>query len=221
MQVEILHRPAYALAVVKLDAGEQVKAEAGAMVSMDTHVKMETQSGGLGKGLKRMLLGGESFFQNTFTAEGQPGEVTFAPTLPGDIIHRAMDGEWIIQGSSYLASTPSIEIDSKFGGFKGFFSGEGLFMLKATGKGDLIINSFGAIHEIDVDGEYIVDTGHIVAFESTLDYKINRVGGWKSTILSGEGLVCRFSGKGRLWIQTRNGSEFGKVLGPLLPEKSR
>lgn len=219
MQVTIEHKPSYALAVCRLDVGERVKAESGAMVSMSSNVEIETSSGGIRKGLKRALFGGESFFQNVFTARDAPGEVTFAPTLPGDIKEIALDGDLIIQGTSYLASSPSITVDSKFKGFKGLFSGEGMFMLKASGAGDLIINSFGAIHEVDVDGSYIVDTGHIVAFEPKLEYKVKRVGGWVSTIFSGEGLVCRFEGSGKLWLQTRHPSEFGKAIGGKLPAK--
>ncbi len=220
MQIDIQHRPSYALAICNLDAGEQVKGESGAMVSMSSHVKIETTSGGIGKGLKRMLLGGESFYQNTFTAEGAPGEVTLAPTLPGDIIHIPLDGELIVQGTSYLASSPAITVDSKFKGFKGLFSGEGMFMLKCSGQGELLLNAFGAIHEVDVDGEYIVDTGHIVAFQPSIDFKIARVGGWVATIFSGEGLVCRFNGKGKLYLQSRHPGEFGSLIGGKLPPRS-
>ncbi len=219
MQISIEHRPAYALAICRLDTDEQMKAESGAMLSMSSNVGIQSSSGGVMKGLKRALLGGESFFQNTFTAEHAPGEVTFAPTLPGDIVHLPLNGEVVVQGTSYLASSPGIDVNTRFKGFKGLFSGEGVFMLKVAGKGDLLLSAFGAIHEVEVDGEYVVDTGHIVAFESSLDFKIARVGGWAATFFSGEGLVCRYQGKGKLWLQTRHPHEFGSLIGPKLPPR--
>ena len=226
MQITIEHRPSYALAVVALDAEETVVAEGGSMVSMDTHVRIETSAGkkgegklkGLMKGLKRKLAG-ESFFQNRYTAGGASGEVTFAPTLQGDIdVHELNQGTFFLQSSSFVCSDDRIEIDAKWGGAKTFFGGEGLIMLKASGSGPIAFNSFGAIKEIDVDGNYTVDTGHIVAFEDTLQFDISKFGGgWKSFLLGGEGLVCRFNGRGKLWIQTRNSKEFGQLIGQKLP----
>ncbi len=205
------------MAVCWLAVSESVMAESGAMVSMSPNINIASVAGGVTKGLKRRLLGGESFFQNTFTAQDAPGEVALAPALPGDIVRIRLDGEAIVQGSSYLASSPAIAVDTKFKGFKGFFSGEGAFMLKASGTGDLLVNAFGAIHEMDVDGEVVVDTGHVVAFDSGLDFRIRRVGGWIATLFSGEGLVCRFHGKGRIWMQSRNPKAYGSLIGRLLP----
>ncbi|MCO4744699.1 MAG: TIGR00266 family protein [Proteobacteria bacterium] len=227
MNIDIQHGPAYALAIVHLDPGETVVAEGGAMVSMDTHVTMETTTkkkegqgllGGLMSGLKRMVAG-ESFFQNHFTAQGSPGEVTFAPSLQGDIMQNELSGNTIfLQSTAYLCSGTDVEIDAKWGGAKTFFGGEGLIMLKASGNGPCVFNSFGGIREIDVDGDYIVDTGHIVAFEDSLQFKVTRFGGgWKAFIFGGEGLVCRFTGTGKLWIQTRNPQAFGELIGAKLP----
>lgn len=223
MQVNIEYRPSFALAIVKLAPNESVTAESGAMVSMSSNILIKTSmgapGGGVLKALKRMVVG-ESFFMNTFTAQGAEGEVTFAPTLPGDVASIPMTGQGLlIQGSSYLASSPSVSIDAKWGGFKTFFGGESLFMIKATGTGDAIVTSFGAIHPMNIDGPYIVDTGHIVAFDESLSFEVKRVGSWKATLFSGEGLVTVFNGKGRLWIQSRNPSAFGKMLGPMLPPR--
>ncbi|TNE86885.1 MAG: TIGR00266 family protein [Deltaproteobacteria bacterium] len=230
MNIDIQHGPAYALAVVHLQPGETVVAEGGAMVSMDTHVKMETTTkkkegqgllGGLMSGLKRMVAG-ESFFQNHFTAEGSAGEVTFAPTHCGDVVQCDLAGNtMVLQSTAYLCSGKDVEIDAKWGGAKSFFGGEGLIMLKASGTGPLVFNSFGGIREIDVEGEYIVDTGHIVAFEDSLTFKVTRFGGGiKAFIFGGEGLVCRFSGTGKLWIQTRNPQGFGELIGGKLPPRA-
>lgn len=226
MQFDIQHRPAYALAIVSLDDGETVVAEAGAMVSMDTNVSMETSAAkkkdeglvkGLFAGLKRMVAG-ESFFQNRFTSAGA-GKVTFAPTHVGDIdVHEINAVGLMLQSKSYLCSGTEVDVDAKWGGAKSFFGGEGMVMLKATGSGPIAFNSFGGIKVIDVDGEYVVDTGHIVAFEDTLTFKVGKFGGgWKAFLFGGEGLVCNFSGSGKLWIQTRNPQGFGEAIGPKLP----
>ncbi|MDD5309280.1 MAG: TIGR00266 family protein [Deltaproteobacteria bacterium] len=226
MKFESKFGPAYALAVCRLDTGESVMAEGGAMVTQDAHVEMKTSAsqgkgmGGLLKGLGRRMFLGESFFRNTFTAAGKPGEVTFAPSLPGDILVYDMTGrDLIIQQQSYLASATSVEIETKWGGFKSFFGEGRMFWIRAYGQGPLALNAFGAIHCVDVNGAFTVDTGHIVAFESTLDFKIRKVGSWFSTFFSSEGLVCRFEGQGKLYIQTRNPAEFGAGVGSKLPPR--
>lgn len=205
MKHDVFGKPDFPAVRVLLEAGEKIRAEAGAMVSMSSNMKLETKmQGGLLSAAKRSLLGGESLFTNTFWPEGAAGEIVFAPNMPGDLAHRSMKGEsFFMSSGAYVAGSEEVAIDSKWGGAKSFFGGEGLFILKATGTGDLFFSSFGAIHEVDVDGEYICDTGHIVGFEESLTYKIDKVGGLKSLFLSGEGLVCRFQGRGKLYLQTR------------------
>lgn len=218
MQIEIRYQPSYSLAIAKLAAGEGVQVESGAMVSMTGNVQIETRmQGGLFGALKRKVLGGESLFTNTYTALGAPGEVTLAPTLPGDLTHITLaGGTFFMQSGSFVACAPGVQIDTAWGGAKGFFSGEGLFLLKASGSGDLLFSSYGAIHRVDLDGRspYIVDTGHVVGFTSGLQYAVKSVGGFKSTLLSGEGLVCEFTGQGALYLQTRSTQAF---LSWLLP----
>ena len=222
MEYEILYQPSYALARVKLKTGEAVTAEAGAMVSMSEGVAIETKAkGGLLSGLKRAFLGGESFFMNTFKATA-PGEVTFAPSLPGDIIHFALNGETVfVQSGSYIASSPDISVDTKWAGAKGFFAKEGLFLLKVHGTGDVFLSSYGAIHEIKLEASesYTIDNGHMVAFDEGVNYKVKRVGGLKSTLFSGEGLVCTFTGPGRVFMQTRSEDAFLSWLIPHLPKQ--
>jgi uncharacterized protein (TIGR00266 family) len=218
---DIRYSPAYGIAFITLNAGEQIKAEAGAMVSMSTTIRMTTGTqGGVFKGLKRSVLGGESFFINTFLAESNESEVSVAPALPGDIIELPIRGDTLfIQSGSFLASTEGVELDTKFGGGKTFFSREGLFLLKATGNGIVWVSSYGAIHVIDLapGQQYIVDTGHMVAFDSTMQYDVSRAAGWKSTIFGGEGLVVRLTGPGRFYMQTRAPESFIAWLAPQLP----
>ena len=193
------------------------------MVSMSSSIAMQTAiKGGLLSGLKRSVLGGESFFINTFKASAQ-GEVTFAPPLPGDIVHMHVSGTTMYaQSTSYLASSPQLTVDTKWSGAKGFFSKEGPFLLKISGSGDLFLSSYGAIHEVTIPAgdSYVVDNGHMVAFDEGVSYKVRRVGGMKSTLFSGEGLVCEFTGPGRVFLQTRSEDAFLSWLIPHLP-KSR
>ena len=222
MEYDILHRLSYALARVKMNQQEQIQAETGAMVSMSEAISIDTSTrGGIFGGLRRSVLGGESFFVNTFTAE-QPGEVTIAPPLPGDIEVLEMRGETLmVQSGSFLAATMNIEVDSQWGGARSFFSREGLFLLRCTGRGLLFISSYGAIHRIDLAaGErYTVDNGHMVAFDETVKYDVGRSGGWKTTVLGGEGLVCKLEGPGRFYMQTRSEDAFISWLQPKVGKK--
>ena len=145
------------------------------------------------------------------------------PGICGDVMqHRLNGGSLIVQGSSWLASGPGVTIDASFQGLgKALFSGEGVFWVKCSGTGELFLNSFGAIYEVQVDGTHIVDSGHIVAFEDTLDFKVGKLGDcWIQSFLSGEGLVSHFSGQGKLYCQSHNPPSFGKLLGPQLKARS-
>ena len=212
-------KPDYAFLTVSLPEGETLKVEASSMATMDTTIKMKTKMRG---GLGRMFTG-ESMFINEFTAQHGPGEIQIAPGAPGDMDHVYLDNETIfLQNSAYVASTPDVAIETKWQGLmKGFFSREGLFLIKCSGQGDLWFNTYGAMIEIEVDGSYIVDNGHIVAFTEGLDYRIESIGGMKSLFFSGEGLVCRFEGKGKVWVQTRQVSPFLWWVNPFRPTKNR
>jgi uncharacterized protein (TIGR00266 family) len=222
MQCEIQYGPAFAAARVVLDQGESIKAEAGAMLAMTSNVEVETSTqGGMLKGLKRAVMGGESFFMNTFTASGPGAEIYFAPSLPGDVVAWELAGQTMyVQSGSYLASAASIDIDTHWGGAKTFFSREGLFVLKVAGTGDVLLSSYGAIHAVDLaEGQQLtVDTGHLVAWAEGVGYEVRKIGNWKSTMLSGEGLVCDLTGPGRVYLQTRSQSAFLDWLIPHLPQ---
>ena len=224
MQVEIKYDPAFAIAFVTLDQGESIRAEAGAMVSHTPGLQMQTSTqGGIMKGLKR-AVGGESFFMNTFTAT-QPGDhIGLAAPLPGDIAHWPLSGQTVyLQSGAYLASAMGVEVDSSWGGSKTFFSGEGLIVLKVWGTGDLLVSSYGAIHAIDLapGQSYVVDTGHMVGWSEGVTYQVSKAGGgWKQTLLGGEGLVCTLTGPGRIYLQTRSTTDFLNWLIPKLPTSS-
>ena len=223
MQIAVKYQPSYSLAVLSLSAGESIQAESGAMVSMSANIQIETgMKGGVLGAVARKVLGGESLFANTFTAAGAPGEITLAPSLPGDITSVSMSNETLyIQSGSFLAGDPAIDLDLQWGGARSFFGSEGLFLLRATGSGPILLSSYGAIHKVDMSGAapYLCDTGHVVAFTSGLTFDVRKVGGWKSTLLSGEGLVCEFRGAGTLYLQTRSTQAFLSWLIPRLPNR--
>lgn len=199
----ITSSPDFALLNVEIPAQQSLKVEASAMASMDSHISMRTRvKGGLSRFLSR-----ESIFINEFTAHGGRGRIQIAPGPAGDLSYHSIteSGPIFLTGTSFVAATPDVTIDTKFQGIvKGFFSGESLFLMYCSGKGDLWFNTYGGLFTIDVEDEYIVDTGHIVAFTEGLDYSVSRIGGYKSLFFSGEGFICRFKGKGKVWIQSRN-----------------
>lgn len=224
LRFDINHRPDFAILGVKLAQGQKVLAEPSAMATMDTSIELKAgMRGGIGKSFGR-LLGGESFIVNTFTANSGPGEVTLAPGTPGDVVHYRLSGNSLmLQRGSFLAHSEGIEISGKWQGARGFFSGEGLVLLKAEGSGDLFFSSYGAILEIDVTQGFLVDTGYVVAFEDTLQYNVTVMPGLrpgskvKSFLFGGEGLVCRFSGRGKVWVQTRTAAPFLRWVHPFRP----
>jgi len=221
---EILYQPAYAMARLTLERGTEVRAEAGAMVSMGDTIEIQTKAqGGFLKSLSRSVLGGESFFMNTFRATADGSELNLAPNLPGDIIVLPLQNEeWLVQSGSYLGSDINISVDTKWGGARTFFGGEGLFMLKCAGSGQLIVASYGAIHKVSIPAgrSYMVDTGHVVAFPARTPYQIQKVGSWKSSIFGGEGIALTFQGPADLYMQSRSPEAFLSWLIPNIPNRN-
>jgi uncharacterized protein (TIGR00266 family) len=221
---EIKHQGAFALAVVNLQPEQTIAAEAGAMVSMSANVELYSEmKGGVFGALKR-AVGGESAFVSTFTARGGVGEVTLAPGAPGDVAGIEMQNQtFMVQSSSYLAGDTSLVVDTKFGGAKSFFGGEGLFLLQVSGTGLLLVSSFGAIHRRNLrPGEqYVVDTGHLVAWEGHMQYNLRKAAksGYLRSFLSGEGMVAEFTGPGEILVQTRNLAAFASMLKPFFPSQ--
>lgn len=222
MRYELLDKPDFSMVKVTFDApGETMVVESAAMVARSAEMAMETNMrGGIMAAAKRKLLGGESIFQNTFTASA-PGETLyFAPAPEGDVEALELDGSYSLMMSSgaFLGSSQGVNLDTKWGGARGFFSGTGMFLLKADGQGPVFFSCYGGIHPVDVGpAGYICDTSHVVAFTSGLTYNVQKVGGMKSLFFSGEGLVCNFQGQGRLWISTRNPSSLASFVQPYRP----
>lgn len=231
MRYEIKYRPSYSMLTVYLDQNESIIAEAGAMSYMTPNIEIRTRTRqrSIWSALKLSIIGAQSFFVNEYIARNGPGEIGLVAAPVGDITVLKVSPErgYIIQRASYIASTPNINLDIKWQGFtKGLF-GQGLFMIKAEGEGDLFINTFGAIdrHDLLPGEKLIVDNFHLVAFSSSCNYIVKRIGGLRELFLSGEGLVVEITGPGEVYLQTKNLSEFVNwlwtLLEPLVESKAR
>lgn len=215
MKFDISGNPSYGDLTVALAPGESVWSEGGAMSRMSSHIQLNTKLvGGLAKSVVRRLVGGESLFLSEYTAP-QMAFVSLTPACPGCVMHREMKGDsFFLTAGSFLACTPGLNLETRFGGLRAFFSGEGGFLIEVSGEGDLFYNAYGGVVEKEVEGEFVVDTGHVVAWDPSLSYTIGGMGGLKQTLFSGEGLVMRFSGHGKIILQTRHLSSLAGWLRP-------
>jgi len=222
MKYEIKYQPSYSLLEVELEAGERITGEAGALTYMTPNIDVQTRrrEQSIFGTLKTSILGGQSLFVTDFTAEGGAGKLALVAAPIGDItkLEVNIDKGWIIQKSAYLASTQEVDLDVRWEGFSRGLFGQGLFMVKTSGDGDLFINTFGAIdrHELAAGEQLIVDNFHLVAFSDTCEYEVRKFGNWKETILSGEGFVTHIEGPGEVYVQTKNLREFVDWLWVLL-----
>ena len=230
MEHEIKHGPSFATITMRLRAGETITSESDAMLThtrgVEISPRLNASSGGglwgtvkaLFIALIRKVFGGETMFVNDYTAT-QDAEIRLAPTMNGSIVHRRLNNErLLLQPGAYLASGPGLKMRLQWGGLRGLLSKEGIVFVEISGSGDLFITAYGGIQPVQVDGSFIVDNGHIVAFDAGLDFKISTPGGGIMGFLgSGEGLVCNFKGKGTVWIQSRNTSALVDWITRLLP----
>ncbi|CAN5302892.1 TIGR00266 family protein [soil metagenome] len=217
MQVAIRHNPSFSVARLTLAQGEPAKAESGAMAAMSPDMNVQAQmQGGLMKSLARGALGGESLFVTTYTAGPYGGWVEVAPTLPGDIIAlpASPDRAWNLSKGGWLANEWSVAIDTKWGGFGNLVGGEGGFLIRATGQGQLLVACFGAldVHRLGPGERLILDSGHLVAYTDGIGVSTRRIGSTMTALKSGEGLVFEFTGPGEVLGQTRNPTAFISYL---------
>mgnify|MGYP002624911990 CR=1 FL=1 len=215
MQTLIQGNPDCGDLMIDLGPGEKVIAESGAMSRMSDGLEMKSRlMGGFFRALIRKLFGGQSFFVTHYTAPNG-GHVAFSPNQPGTILQRdLLETSLFLTAGSFLACGPDVEVRPRWGGFKALFSGEGAFFLECSGRGPLFFSSYGAVIEKEIEGTFTVDTGHVVGWEPTLDYSIGGMGGIKSTLFSGEGLVLKFKGTGKIYLQTRYLSGLAGWLSP-------
>ena len=195
--------------VITMAAGDEVRAEAGAMTYMTDGVEMDARmEGGLLGGLKRKFLAGESLFLTYFRSSTTGGKVAFSGPHPGKILRMPLAGNAILcQRDAFLCAAGRVDINIEFTKRlgAGFFGGEGFILQRLEGMGDVFIHSGGTILPMELKaGERLrVDTGCLVAFDPTVTYDIEFVGGIKTAIFGGEGLFfASLTGPGRVWVQT-------------------
>lgn len=208
--------PVFAHLQVTLDPGETLIAEPDAMASMSSDLELKTRlNGGFFGGLARKFLGGESIFINHFTNPAQNARhLTITQTCPGDMCCVDLaEGENLgLQPGAFICSESNVKLGLKWAGFASWFGREGLFKIRVEGPGRVWFGGYGAMVEKELDGETIVDTSHLVAYDPDIRLKVQLSGGIFSSFFSGEGFVTRLQGKGRYWIQTRSMSGFSSWL---------
>lgn len=205
METEIRNKPSFANIRVKLGQGDQVIAEADAMASMSSTVDIRTRwSGGFSRAVLKRLFGGESMFVNVFSTESE-GELVLTQAFPGDIECIQLKGNTLyLQPGAFLACEPGVKLGLGWAGIRMLVAREGLFRLKVSGSGRVWFGAYGGIFQREIDDEYVVDSGHLVAYEPSIKVRIGMAGGIFSSFLSGEGLVTRVTGPGRIYMQSRS-----------------
>jgi uncharacterized protein (TIGR00266 family) len=205
MQIQIRNRPSFANLLVQLARGDRIVAESDAMASMSSTISLQTRwNGGFLRAVLRRVFGGESLFINEFSTASQ-GELVLSQPFPGDI--ECLDlrgGSLFLQPGAFLACDPQVSLGVGYAGLASFFAREGLFRLKVQGQGRVWFGAYGGILAKDIDGEYVVDSGHLVAYEPTIALRLGMAGSLFSSVLSGEGLILRMRGRGRIYLQTRS-----------------
>ncbi|KAJ6782072.1 hypothetical protein PWT90_03150 [Aphanocladium album] len=205
----INHRDTNAVLNINLQPGALVNSKSGAMIHMSGTIQL---TGNVKFSMKKLFTGGK-MSESTYAG---PGRLALGPTLMGDIITLHVDGrtQWTVGKNAYLARTPEVLMDTKAQGIsKSLFSGEDVFVYKLAGQGLLWLTSFGAVDRLELQAgeQHIVDNGHLVAW--SCDYKMEKAGGGAmSSLKTGEGLVCRFTGPGAVYVQTRNMDEFDSYI---------
>ena len=208
MDAEIKYAPAFATLFVTLQPGESIVAESDAMASMSPHLEIHTRfNGGFFNAILRKLFGGETLFINEFVcpANGPPAELVLTQPTPGDVTQVDLRGNsLLLQPGAFVACSPGVTMTLGWAGFSSWFNREGLFRLKVSGQGPVWIGGYGGITTRQVTGSYIMDTGHILAYEPTIHLKVGLAGGIFSSFFGGEGFVTRLSGQGQVYMQSRS-----------------
>lgn len=217
METRIEGGSGFSYLAVQLNPGESIIAESDAMSSMSANVELKTKlNGGFFGGLARKFLGKESLFINTLSNEtSEPATLTLVQPYPGDMRCLELDGdEFFLQPGAFVACEQGVRMSLKWAGFASFIGKEGLFRISVSGTGKVWYGAYGALLDRELDGETIVDTSHLVAYDPTVKLHVQLAGGIFSSFFGGEGLVTRLSGSGKYVIQSRSLESLGNWLNP-------
>ncbi len=225
MDFKIINKEQFPLIEVTLNRSEQLKLETGSMVYKSTGVNLSGKTnGGILKAFSKSFLGGENFFTTIAESNTDNQIIAIAPRGFGDIYHLNLDGQtnWYLEDGVFLASSSSVNYDLKrntnlgnslFGGTGGFF------ILKTSGAGDLFVEAFGSIIEKELNNEeLIIDNSHIIAWEDTINHNIEFASGTFG-FKTGEGLVTRLQGTGKVLLQTRQPEALAAKIVPFIPRQ--
>ncbi|MBK8389477.1 MAG: TIGR00266 family protein [Saprospiraceae bacterium] len=207
MKINIQGQPSFGYATIELDPGEKIITESGAMATMSPALELQAKlNGGFIPGLLRKFLGGESLFINHFINGSRDIQsMTLTQPTPGTMVLKELNNETLyLQPTAFIACEESVNLGLKFAGIPSFLAREGLFKVKVSGRGKVIFGAYGQVFERQVKGEMIVDSGHLVAYEPQINLKLQLAGGIVSSVTSGEGVVLRMEGDGKIWVQTRS-----------------
>ncbi len=219
MKSQINGEPSFAHIHVDLDPGESIIAESDAMASMAVEIDIQTKlNGNLFSALLKKFLGDESFFINEYkNISNSPKRITLTQATPGNIKEMELHNSSIcLQPGAYIASSPGLHLGIRYAGIASFIAREGLFKLEVSGTGKLFYGAYGGIIEKEVFGEYIVDSGYLVAYEPHLKLSLRLAGGIISSILSGEGIVTKVTGNGKIQLQSRSLEGLASWINPHL-----
>ena len=205
MEIQIRNRPSFANLLVRLSRGDRIVAESDAMASMSSSITLATRwNGGFLRAVLRRLFGGESLFVNEFGTDSQ-GELVLTQPTPGDIECLELRNTGLyLQPGAFLACDPSVTLGLGWAGIASMLAREGLFRMQVQGTGRVWFGGYGGMITKDIDGEYIVDSGHLVAYEPSISLHLGLAGGIFSSFFGGEGLVLRLRGQGRIYMQSRS-----------------
>ena len=218
MNTEIKGAPSFAYIDVELGPGESLVAESDAMASMGAALDMKAKfNGGFFSGIAKKFFGGESLFVNVFENKtSQSQKLTLTQGTPGDIRMVELNNQSIcLQPGAYICSTPGLKMGVRWAGFASWIGREGLFKLEVSGNGKLWYGAYGGLVDKVIDGEYIVDSGHLVSYDPTIKLKMKMAGGIFSSFFGGEGLVTKVVGRGKITIQSRS---IGGLIGWINPK---
>ena len=207
---------------VSLRKGEKIYCESDAMVMMEDALDLTGKmTGGLGSALMRRFANGESFFQQHIEATRGAGDCLLSPVLPGTIqILEVGATQYLLSDGAFVAADSGVDLKVRTQSLGNalFAQSGGFFVMEATGQGKLAVSGFGSGFILDVEPgkEVIIDNAHVVAWDSQLRYEISvpsqQSGGMfsrlVSSVTSGEGIVLRFSGRGKVVICSRNRNAF-------------
>ncbi|MBL8485320.1 MAG: TIGR00266 family protein [Rhodocyclaceae bacterium] len=219
---------------VALRKGESISCESDAMVMMEDTLDLTGRmQGGLMQAVMRRFANGESFFQQHIQAVRGDGDCLLSPNLPGAMEVLDIGAvQYCVADESYVAATDGVQVTAQmqnigtalFGGTGGFFIG------RSSGSGQLVVSGFGSIFSLEVTPakNVIIDNGHIVAWDSSLRHEVaattsssqGLLGNLVNSVKSGEGIVLKFSGRGRVIVCSRNRSGFLTWLGGKLGLRS-